>query len=102
MSDRPIWRHPGPIKGAGDEVPRLIEDEIVAQRLAEVSELVKSITDDLDQLAADLDDNWLAIASSVAWLVSDSAREVQEATTMLRSRLTFLAGQNIFPFGPDA
>ena len=101
MSDRPIVNHPGYPKGAGDEVPRLIDEEIVAQRLAEVSELVKSITDDLDQLAADLDDNRLAIASSVAWLVGDSARELQEATTMLRSRLTFLAGQHMFPWGPD-
>ena len=101
MNEYPVQNEPRFDQGAGDEVPRLIDDEIVAKRLAELSELVKDMTDDLDQMAADLDDQRLAIASSVAWLLGDNARQIGEQSTMLRSRLTFLAGQHMYPLGPE-
>lgn len=82
------------------EVPRLIDDEIVAQHLARMVEMVEAAVTDVDQLCSDLDDNRLAIAASVAWLVGDNARELQITSTLMQSRLTFLAGQNLYPFHP--
>lgn len=87
----------GQERGDEDLPARLLDDPIVLEHLGQMADLVKDAVDDLDQMAADLDDNRLAIANSVAWLVSNTARDLQEATTLLRSRLTFLAGQGMFP-----
>ena len=80
---------------------RLIDDEVVARHLATIVELAEGLLTDVDQMSADLDDNRLAIASSVAWLVGDNAREMQSTATLMQARLTWLAGQNIYPLQPD-
>ena len=83
---------------AGDEErPRILADEIVAQHLARLAELAEQILTDVDQLSADLDDNRLAIGASVAWLVGDTGTQLQTVSTLLRARLTWLAGQGLFP-----
>lgn len=87
---------------AGEIAPaRLCDDPIVAQHMARLVELAEGVLTDVDQLALDLEANHLAIGSSVAWLVGDNGTEMQTAATLLRARLTWLAGQNLFPFVPD-
>jgi len=85
--------------GAGEvQTPRILDDEIVALHLASLAEIAEAILTDVDQCSADLDDNHLAIGSSVAWLIGERGRELSEASAMLRSRLTFCAGQGMYPF----
>lgn len=95
-----VYRDETLATNSGDEEvtePRLIDDEIVAEHLARMVEIVEGALTDVDQLSSDLDDNRLAIGASVAWLVGDNARMLGEVAELMRARLTWLAGQNIFP-----
>lgn len=87
---------------AGDEdQPRILDDEIVREHLDRLAELAEQLLTDVDQLSSDLDDNRLAIGASVAWLVGDNSKQLEDVSTLLRARLTWLAGQGLFPLIGD-